>query len=92
MVRLVKECVYKAKRDYHCDASDAVRELLSCGHVGYTREEFEAISDAQSKGWRIKKGEKYIYQFIVDEHDSWSIRAIPAMHDLCVKFKLFDDE
>jgi hypothetical protein len=95
MATLLKNIIVnKARRDYHCDLYDQFYEYLRDGksYVQFTQEEELIIQQARDKDWKILKGEPYRYQFIVDEGDSWQYRCIPALFDIAVKYKWFEDQ
>jgi len=57
----------------------------------FTFAERRQIVIARRNGWRIKKGEKYVKQFTKCCGDIGTFRAIPAIHAICVKYKIYQD-
>lgn len=84
--RLVKH----ARAEYECMASIYVKDMLSYYCNGdFTFAEMRLIVEARRNGWRIRKGDPYVYQFNKYEGDTLTFRAIQAMHDLCVKYDYY---
>jgi hypothetical protein len=91
MISTIHESTPVARKDYRCNACDAVRDMISGRGNPFTFKEWRAIVKAKQNGWRIKKGEKYLRQFNADGGDTWTYRGIPAISDICTKYKLFED-
>ena len=82
----------KARKTYHCMASDWIvngdlYETFRC----CTWEEKKEIIRARRNNWRIQAGTKYLRQTMIWEGKMGTFRAIPAMHDICVKYDLYED-
>lgn len=78
-----------ARRDYECEASLFLQEPIFDIMHELTFAQKRAIVIARSKGWKILKGEVYICQFNKQEGLTFTFRAIPAIHQICVQFKLY---
>jgi len=90
-MHLLKNKIQEAKKDYYCDACEFIKnccEDYSC----MTFTEIRAIVTYRSKDFKILKGEKYLYQFIVDVDYRCSFRAIPEIHEICLKYKIYPDD
>lgn len=90
MLTLIKESLHKARKDYHCNSYEFINNCcddFSMMTFGERRSIVKAISN---KGV-IKKGDIYLYQFLVDGGDNWSIRAIPELHKICIKYDIYPD-
>lgn len=48
------------------------------------------IVKARRNGWLIKAGEQYVKQAIKDCGDFGSFVAIPALHEICLKYDLYE--
>lgn len=95
MVRLIAERRRKARKDYHCDSSEFVREYYEGNSDRvklFTHEEWLSVMMARANNWRIKKGQVYLYQFLTDGGDTWSIKSIEAMHNICLSYDLYPEE
>jgi len=77
-----------AKKDYNCDACTWLIE--SDYRWGLTISEYRAIIKARRNGYRIKDGSKYIYQASVNYGDFCTFRAIPEIHNICLKYEMYD--
>jgi hypothetical protein len=78
-----------ARCDYECQASLFLQEPIFDIMHELTFAQKRAIVIARSKGWKILKGEQYIYQFNKQEGLTFYFRAIPAIHQICVQFDLY---
>jgi hypothetical protein len=78
-----------AQKDYPCDASHWLHECD--GLYGLSMSEKRAIVKAKRNGWKIKKGERYVKQANIWCGDFCQFRAIPAIHDICLKHDLYDE-
>lgn len=91
MYQFLRDDTPVARKTYLCDASEYVQEWLH--QQIFTISEYREIVKAKRQGWKIQPGQKYIKQVGVDEgaHEMMVYRAIPDMHDLCLKYDLFPD-
>lgn len=89
MSTLLSEHKPKARKDYFCDASRFIRDANCFDRFSFT--EKRIIVRARSNGYRIKKGEQYIKQFVVEGGDNWTFRAIPELHAICIKYDLYPE-
>jgi len=78
-----------ARKEHFCDACQII---MNCGisGYGYTISELREIVKAKRNGYKIIKGQKYIYQVNIYDGDFGVFKAIPEMHDLCLKYDLYD--
>lgn len=77
-----------AKKDYSCDA--CVWLFESDYRYGLTISEYRSIIKAQRNSYKIKVGQKYIYQASICYGDFCTFRAIPEIFDICIKYEMFD--
>lgn len=89
MADLLRESKPVARKNYHCDACEYVRESMNQGF--FTFAEYRQIVKAKRQDWSIKSGQQYIKQVQVDQGDIITYRAIPEMDTLCHKYDLFPD-
>jgi len=53
--------------------------------------EKRAIIKARRNNWKIQPGQRYIRQAVVWEGRLGTFKAIPEMHDICVKYDLYEE-
>lgn len=87
-IEIIHESQPVARKDYHCNACDFLFEIDPC-ELGLAFSEKREVVKARQKGYKILKGEKYIRQFNKDGGNTWTFRAIPAIHDICVSHNLY---
>ena len=85
---LLKNKTQKAKKEYSCDA--CVWLFESDYRYGLTISEYRSIIKAQRNGCKILAGEKYVYQCGIYEGDFYVFRAIPDIHEICLKYEMYD--
>jgi hypothetical protein len=89
MCVLLKSSTQTAKKAYDCDACIWIREAGNWDWMTFA--ERRLVVKARQKDWKILPGEKYLYQFLVEDGDKWSFRAIPEMHDICLKYDCYPE-
>lgn len=89
MVTLISESSPKARKDYHCDASEYVREAI--GNINFTSEELEIIHSAELQGWIIRKGTKYHREAVVYDGDIGTFKCILGLENICRKYELYPE-
>jgi len=78
----------KAKKDHVCDACDW---LFETELIGFTIAEYRAIVRAKRSRYMIKKGERYLRQVSVCGGDFMVSKAIPEIHEICLRYDLYPD-
>jgi len=78
-----------ARKEYHCQASDWIND---CGWADgdWTQEEAEDIEAARKDGWKIRKGERYVYQTGRHEGEMVTFRAKERLHEICLRHNLYE--
>lgn len=81
-----------ARKLYSCMASEWIvngdlHETFRC----CTWEEKKDIIRARRNNWQIHPGQKYLRQAMIWEGMLGTFRAIPEMHNICVKYDLYED-
>jgi len=94
MAYIIKESRPKAAKDYICDAcefvfADGLRGFVQ--HHSPTFAEIRTLIKAREAGYMIKAEETYVKQYNTDGGTPWTYRAIPAVHEIALKYKCFDD-
>lgn len=89
MTIVLSEKTPKARKDYNCDAADWLINsgIIYEGQLSFS--ELRAVAIAKRKKWKILKGETYLYQANIWEGDFCTFKAIPAIHDICIKHDLY---
>ncbi len=91
MITTIHESTPVARKNYSCNACEFI--FNDDYRNGYTFSEYRSIIKARNNNYRILKGEKYIRQWNADEisGDTWTYRAIPEIHQICIKHELYDN-
>lgn len=93
MWNVIHETKQKARKNYHCDSSGYLLDLYSQGiDTKFTFTEMRAMVEARQSNCTIFKGETYIRQFNGDGGDTCVWRAKPEIHEICIKYKLYEDD
>jgi len=82
-----------ARKDYPCNACPWIFN----GDIGpeyyAADDELKIIAAARKARGRIRKGQKYMKQAVVGSDGKvFSFRAIPEMHEICLKYGLYEEE
>lgn len=86
---ILSESTPIAAKDHRCSACDWLSEVLH--DYEFTFAERREIVKARKNGWMIKKGEEYIVQNNVDCGEFYVFKAIPAIHDICLNYNLYEE-
>jgi hypothetical protein len=78
----------KAKKDYVCNACEW---LFESELTGFSIAEYRAMVKARRNRYMIKKGQEYLRQANVCGGDFMVFRAIPEIHDICLKYDMYQD-
>ena len=96
MNKILKETFYKAKKDYPCTACYIMLQVDGfenlCTQYNLILEEVEVFTKVKESGFKILKGETYLYQTGVYDGDFYSHKAIPAIHDICLKRGFYGED
>jgi len=88
MTTLLSERTPRARKDYLCMACLWIDDLHA---KEFNFSERRDLVMARRNGWKIKKGDKYVYQALVCCGDFYAFRAIPAIHALCIEYDLYEN-
>lgn len=92
MISTIHQSKPKARKNYNCDACSFLFGLNDPAEIGLAFPEKRAAVKARQNKYAIQKGEKYIRQFNSDDSgNTWTFRAIPEIHEICVKHKLYEE-
>lgn len=53
--------------------------------------EYRHIVRAKRNGYKIIKGQKYIQQINIQDGEFYIYKAIPEIHEICLKYGYYDD-
>lgn len=81
--------IKKARKDHACMASVWLRECLG-DLSSLTFGELRVIAKARKNGWKIKAGEPYIRQNNIQDGEYYVFKAIPEIHQICLKHKVYE--
>lgn len=96
MTTLKQIDIKKVKKDHYCNACDWLRNgdglgMIRNGEIKTTISERRAIVKAKNNNWKVKKGERAIYFVGVYNGDFYYCHCIPEIHNICVKYDLYED-
>lgn len=93
------------KKDYYSDYQDnfdylitkneegkTIVDLKEAAYFKMTDEEIATIQLAIDNKWMIAKGESHHYQFGIYDGESYSVRAPKGIHEICCKYRLFQED
>ena len=90
MIELIHESTPIARKEYSCNACDFLFEIDFWSELNLTFSDYREIVKARQHNYKILKGERYIRQFNKAEGHTYTFRAIPAIHRICVKLNLYE--
>lgn len=93
MPTLIKESYPIAKKEYRCIACSFLMKAWEKDDVAEncTEEEIESVKAAIRDEYKIKPGQKYLYQFIRDCEDVFSFRGRIDIDEICRKYNLYPE-
>jgi len=77
-----------AKRDCYCMACEWITNE-DITEIKLTFSEYRDIIKAKNNGYKIKQGQRYIYQLNAKDGEIWTFRAIPEIHEICIKYEIY---
>lgn len=89
--------VRKARKTYGCNGCEAIHQYGSfqqfCDEFKPSFSEMRMLVRVKKNGFKIHPGQPYIKQFNSDGYGLvWTYRSIPEIHNLCIKYKLYDND
>ena len=89
MITVISESKPVARKEHDCYACEW---LLANGvnGMGYSFFELRQIAKAKRNKWKIVKGQKYVKQNNVFDGMVYTYKAIPEIHEICLKHNLYD--
>ena len=89
MITVLSESNPKAIKEHECMACDFILAQGVDG-FGYSRDELRLIAKARKNKYKIQVGQKYIKQNNVFDGEFYTFKAIPEMHEICIKHDLYE--
>lgn len=84
------ETTHLARKDYECHACKAFTTWGDIDDYELTDEENIIFKMARADDFKIKKGQKYVRQVFDSGDQLITYRAIPEIHQIAIKYKMFD--
>jgi hypothetical protein len=89
MVTILKDNIVTARKPHRCTAVDLVWEMVNQGVYRYS--EYKNIIRLQRNKFLIQQGEKHRSYTVVDGGDIYTMGENLAMHEMCVKYDLYEE-
>jgi len=86
-VQVLSESNPIARKDHVCNACEFINEHW--GSHNFTIGELRVIVLARRNGYKIKIGDSYIKQNNICHGDIYTFKAIPEIHEICLKYNLY---
>lgn len=87
MIQVIHDEIYRARKKYKCNA---YYEALNYYDDLLLEEQAQVDLMRIKKGF-IEVGDLYVRQFNTDGSSVWTYKASVAMHNICIKYNLFDN-
>ena len=91
MAHLISEVTRKARKSHYCMASVFVTEDPR-DYEDFTKDEKRVVDRARENDFIIIIGDDYFTQFIRYGNSVYTFKAIPEMHEICIKYDLYPDD
>ncbi len=88
-IEVLSEKTPVAKKNYECMACEWLNNSGYATKQDLTEDEWMEYKKAESKGFKISIGETYILQNNKFDGDIYTFKAIPEIHDICIKYDLY---
>lgn len=79
-----------ARKKYDCSASEWLSNIGDLRDYTFTFYEWRQIIKARDNDWKISPGDLYLYQRNKYEGNFYTFRAIPEIHDICIKYDYYE--
>jgi hypothetical protein len=88
-VRVIKDSMHKANKDYRCDACDAILQSMVYPD-DFDEYDLSVLKIAENSGWMINKGETYSKQVNAIEDRMNTFRSRPEVLEIYFKYDIND--
>ena len=89
-VEVLSETTPVARKEHDCLACDWAMASGYNTPEDLTGDEWNCWLAAKENGFKIKKGQKYVRQNNKSYGDMYTFTAIPAIHNICLKYDLYE--
>jgi len=89
-ITVLREEYPTARKDHNCSACEWIFNS-DLRDYDFTFSELREIVKARKNNCKIKAGERYIKQINICDGDFYVFKAIPAIHDICIKYDIYCD-
>ena len=89
MIEVIKDTNQVARKDYSCDACDAILSSMVYPD-DFDKDDLEVMSQAFNDGWKIKKGQVYNRQCNKIGGDIGTFKSRPEMLFIYFKYDMND--
>ncbi len=89
-VEILSETNPVARKEHDCLACDWLNKSGYANEADLTPSEWQAYQLAESDCFKIKKGDIYVRQNNKFDGEVYTFKAIPAIHDICIKYDLYE--
>ncbi len=87
---ILSEGSHIAAKDHSCSACEWIYNCID--DIDFlTFSEKRTIVKARKNDWMIKKGEKYFVQNNVQDGEFYVFKAIPAIHEICIEYDIYEE-
>lgn len=87
MAIVISQTQQRAKKEHSDDGDQYFDDEI----IGITLEELQQIQHSKNNGWRIKPGEIYIRQAVVECSDFYVFKCRKEIFDIISKYRLFEE-
>jgi len=90
-MQILIEQIRKANKEHRCDAC-YWWDRSNYGEQDVTPDEWKVIESAQQDGWKIVKGQKYLFQSFVYDGMIQTFKGRLDIDEICKKYDLYPEE
>lgn len=89
---ILRERVIKRTKKIHiCNACIWLKEC-ALHEINFTFSEYRSIVKAKQNNWKIPIGGTCLYSVGIYENDFFSCYSIPEIHQICIKYEIYQDD
>lgn len=87
----LNEEVRKARKDHRCHAC-YWWSMSNFGELDVTPEDWTVVKQAEADGWKILKGQRYLYQTSVYDGAIQTFKGRLDMDEVCRKYGIYTED